>query len=212
MHASTPTQHDLVGLIAILRGLLPAESVATAQVLYDAGFRIIEVPLNSPDPLQSIAQIKQAMPADCLVGAGTVLSPLAAEQVKDVGGDLIVMPHADVTVITHAKQLNMICVPGAATVTEAFTALAAGADALKMFPAEQLGPAVMKAWRSVLPTDVALMPVGGINPTNMDAFFSAGAAGFGLGSALFRPGQSVSDTQLHAQQFQAAWKALKTAH
>ena len=211
MTASAPSTPALSGLIAILRGIQPSEAVATAHALYDAGFRVIEVPMNSPEPLDSIARIRQAMPADCMVGAGTVLSPEVVEQVKAAGGDIIVMPHADTAVIRHAKQLGMACVPGVATVTEAFAALAAGADALKMFPAEQLGTAVMKAWRSVLPKGVALFPVGGVTPDNMGPFVQAGAAGFGLGSALYRPGQSVADTAAVAVRFQANWKALQSA-
>lgn len=197
------------GLIAILRGVQPAESVAIAQALYAEGFRCIEVPLNSPNPLESIALIRQAMPADCLVGAGTVLSPEAVQQVKDAGGDLIIMPHADCAVIRAAKALGMTCVPGVATITEAFAALAAGADALKMFPAEQLGAGTLKAWLSVLPAGVAIFPVGGVHPGNLDVFVAAGAKGFGLGTALYRPGQTVAQTEDNAKRFVDSWNQLQ---
>ena len=199
----------LRGLIAILRGVQPHESVAIAQALYDEGFRVIEVPMNSPEPLQSIALIRQALPADCLVGAGTVLSPAMAQSVKDAGGQIIIMPHADTAVICHAKALGMLCVPGVATVTEAFAALAAGADALKLFPAEQLGVTTLKAWMSVLPKGTAILPVGGVNPDNMQPYVHAGAKGFGLGSALYKTGQSAEQTRAIAARFQAGWAQLQ---
>lgn len=209
MTQDTQSSSLLRGLIAILRGVQPHESVAIAQALYDEGFRVIEVPMNSPEPLQSIALIRQALPADCLVGAGTVLSPEMAQSVKDAGGQIIIMPHADTAVIRHAKALGMLCVPGVATVTEAFAALAAGADALKLFPAEQLGTATLKAWMSVLPEGVCICPVGGVTPDNMQPYVSAGAKGFGLGSALYKPGQSAAQTRAIAQQFQTNWKQLQ---
>lgn len=208
MTPSTTSSHPLGGLIAILRGVQPHESVAIAQALYDEGFRVIEVPMNSPEPLHSIALIRQALPADCLVGAGTVLSPQMAQSVKDAGGQIIIMPHADTAVIRHAKALGLLCVPGVATVTEAFAALAAGADALKLFPAEHLGTATLKAWLSVLPQGVHIYPVGGINPDNMQPYVVAGAKGFGLGSALYRPGQSAQDTRAVARSFLNNWQQL----
>jgi 2-dehydro-3-deoxyphosphogalactonate aldolase len=198
----------LRGLIAILRGLTPSDAVAVGQALYQAGFRLIEVPLNSPDPFDSIRLLRDALPADCLLGAGTVLDPAKVAQVKAAGGDLIVMPHSDGAVIRAAKAAGMLCAPGVATPTEAFAALAAGADALKLFPAEQLGPPVLKAWRAVLPKTVPLLPVGGITPDNMQPFLDAGAAGFGLGSALYKPGQGAADVGVNAQAFQRAWQAL----
>ncbi|MGE8397428.1 MAG: 2-dehydro-3-deoxy-6-phosphogalactonate aldolase, partial [Comamonas sp.] len=187
MNTSVSSSVTPLGLIAILRGVQPHESVSIAQALYDEGFRVIEVPMNSPEPLQSIALIRKALPADCLVGAGTVLSPEMAQSVKDAGGQIIIMPHADTAVIRQAKAMGMWCVPGVGTVTEAFAALAAGADALKLFPAEQLGVATLKAWMSVLPKGTAILPVGGVNPDNMQSYVSAGAKGFGLGSALYKP-------------------------
>jgi 2-dehydro-3-deoxyphosphogalactonate aldolase len=193
-------------LVAILRGLTPAEAVPVAQALFECGFRLIEVPLNSPDPLTSIAAIRRALPPDALVGAGTVLSTLAVAQVQTAGGEIVVMPHADLAVIRAAKSAGMLCLPGIATPTEAFAALAAGADALKLFPAEGLGPQVMKAMRAVLPAGVALYPVGGITPESMQAWRAAGAAGFGLGSALYAPGMAVEAVRERAQAFVGAWQ------
>jgi 2-dehydro-3-deoxyphosphogalactonate aldolase len=149
-------------LIAILRGVRPGEAVAIGQALLDAGFRAIEVPLNSPEPLESIAALAAAFGERALIGAGTVLDAAAARRIADAGGQLVVMPHADLAIIRAAKAQGLLCVPGAATPTEAFAALAAGADALKLFPAEALPPAVVKAWRAVLPKDVWLLPVAAL--------------------------------------------------
>jgi len=193
------------GLIAILRGVRPDEVDAIGKALYDAGFRIIEVPLNSPEPLQSIATLRRTLPADCVIGAGTVLSPEAVAQVREAGGELIVMPHGDARVISAAKAAGLCCAPGVATVTEAFAALAAGADVLKMFPAEQLGPQVVKAWRAVIPATVALLPVGGILPSSVAVFTDAGASGFGLGSALYKPGLTAAVVSENAKAFVSAW-------
>jgi 2-dehydro-3-deoxyphosphogalactonate aldolase len=195
-------------LVAILRGLAPTEAVSVAQALYGAGLRLIEVPLNSPEPLLSIASIRGALPGDALVGAGTVLGTEAVAQVQAAGGQIIVMPHADTQVIRAAKAAGLLCVPGVATPTEAFAALAAGADALKLFPAELVTPAVLKAMKAVLPRDVALLPVGGITPQGLREYRQAGAAGFGLGSALFRPGLGVAAVRDNALAFVAAWRAL----
>ncbi|WP_329741613.1 2-dehydro-3-deoxy-6-phosphogalactonate aldolase [Dyella sp. A6] len=197
-------------LVAILRGLRPDEAVATGRAIVDAGFRILEVPLNSPQPTDSIAQLAAALGNDVLVGAGTVMSPDDVAAVAAAGGRLIVMPHADVTVIRAAKASGLLCVPGVATPTEAFAALAAGADGLKLFPAEQAAPAVLKAWRAVLPRDVPVLPVGGISPDNMAPWVAAGAAGFGIGSALFAPGRSLDDTAARARAFAQAWRDLAT--
>jgi 2-dehydro-3-deoxyphosphogalactonate aldolase len=197
------------GLIAILRGIQPDEVPAIGLALYAAGFRVIEVPLNSPQPLESIRILRATLAADCVVGAGTVLSKHQVSAVKDAGGELIVMPHSDVKVIAAAKQVAMACAPGVATLTEAFAALAAGADALKMFPAEQLGPIVVKAWRAVIPSDVALIPVGGITPALIAPFVAAGASGFGLGSALYKPGLSAEQVGQNAHEFIAAWRSAQ---
>ena len=192
-------------LVAILRGLTPAEAVPAANALYDAGFRLIEVPLNSPDPFDSIEAIRRALPQDALVGAGTVLALDQVDRLAAIGADLVVMPHADTAIIRAAKSRSMICVPGVATATEAFAALAAGADALKLFPAEQITPPVVKALRAVVPHSVRLLPVGGITPDTMQPYRTAGAAGFGLGSALYSPGLPVAELATRAARFAQAW-------
>lgn len=182
---------------------------AIGLALYKAGFRVIEVPLNSPQPFESIRILRATLSADCVVGAGTVLTTAQVAEVKDAGGEIIVMPHSDVEVIRAAKQADMACAPGVATLTEAFAALAAGADALKIFPAEQLGPIVVKAWRAVIASDVALIPVGGITTANMAPFVAAGASGFGLGSALYKPGLSATQVGQNAAKFMAAWRSTQ---
>ena len=193
------------GLIAILRGLRPGEAQAIGQVLYSAGFRTLEVPLNSPQPLESIRILRESLPLDCLVGAGTVLTPEQVEQVKAAGGQVIVMPHSDANVLRAAKAAGLYLAPGVATPNEAFAALAEGADVLKMFPAEQLGVAVVKAWLAVLPAGTLLIPVGGITPANMHAFLDAGVSGFGLGSGLFKPGMSPDEVAVCAKAYMQAW-------
>lgn len=196
-------------LIAILRGIAPDEACAHGRALYDAGFRVIEVPLNSPQPFESIAALRAELPSDAIVGAGTVLRPELVETLAGAGGELVVMPHADPAVIRAAKARGLACAPGVATPTEAFAALSAGADALKMFPAEQLGASVAKAWRAVVPKRVPLVPVGGIVPGNMGPFLAAGADGFGLGSALYRPGQAPAVTAEHARAFVDGLRAAR---
>lgn len=196
------------GLIAILRGLRPEEAPAIGDVLYQAGFRVIEVPLNSPQPYDSIRLLRQSLPADCLIGAGTVLTPEQVNLVKEAGGQVIVMPHSDAKVLRAAKEAGLYLSPGVATPTEAFAALAEGAHVLKLFPAEQMSPAVVKAWLAVLPIGTTLIPVGGITPDNMKVFLDAGVRGFGLGSGLFKPGMSVADVAERANAYVAAWKKL----
>jgi 2-dehydro-3-deoxyphosphogalactonate aldolase len=191
-------------LVAILRGLTPAEAPAVGQALVDAGWAVIEVPLNSPQPLDSIAALAQAHP-QTLVGAGTVLRVADVDDVAAAGGRLIVSPNANVEVIARARQRGLVCLPGVATPTEAFAALAAGATGLKLFPAEMIGPAVVKALRAVLPADVTLLPVGGIGEDNLAAYRAAGANGFGIGSALYRPGQSAATVAQQALAFAQAW-------
>ncbi len=198
-------------LIAILRGLKPENAEAVGHALVEVGFRIIEVPLNSPEPFRSIEILARTMPKNVLVGAGTVLDPEQVNGIRDVGGKLIVMPHADLDVIRRAKQQDLICTPGVATPTEAFAALKAGADAIKIFPAEAVPPAVVKAWRAVLPKDALVVPVGGIKPDTMKPYVDAGANGFGLGSALFTPTMSVEEIGRNARDFAAAWQALRGA-
>jgi len=195
-------------LVAILRGLTPQDAISVGTALFDAGFRVLEVPLNSPQPLDSIALLAREFGDRCLVGAGTVLTPEQVAQVKDAGGKLIVMPHGDTTVIRAAKAAGLVCTPGVATPTEAFAALAAGADALKLFPAEQLPPPVLKAWSSVLPRGTALLPVGGITPDNMAPYRKAGAAGFGIGSALYAPGTDSNEVARRARAFVDAWNTI----
>ena len=186
-------------LVAILRGITPAESEAVGAALVETGFRIIEVPLNSPEPFQSIRILAQRFGDRALIGAGTVLSPVAVQEVADAGGKLIVMPHSNREVISSAKELGLACLPGVATPTEAFAALAAGADALKLFPAEIISPAAVKAMRAVLPETVRLLPVGGIGAHNLAAYLDAGAAGFGIGSTLYKPGKAADQVRRDAQ-------------
>jgi 2-dehydro-3-deoxyphosphogalactonate aldolase len=200
-HAGLAAAFAACPLIAILRGVTPADAADHGRALYAAGFRIIEVPLNSPQPFESIAAIREALAADAIVGAGTVLHPSYVDEVKRAGGELIVMPHSDADVVRAAKAQGLACAPGVATPNEAFAALKNGADVLKMFPAEQLGPVVVKAWRAVIAAQVPLVPVGGIAPDNMGPFLAAGANGFGLGSALYKPGQSAATTAAHAKAF-----------
>jgi 2-dehydro-3-deoxyphosphogalactonate aldolase len=197
------------GLVAILRGVRSTEVAEIGAALYGAGFRIIEVPLGSPDALTSIRVLRATVPGECLVGAGTVISAAQVEDVRQAGGELIVMPHGDPEVIRAAKAARLAVMPGAATPTEAFAALAAGADALKVFPAELLGPAVVKAWRVVLPDGTALVPVGGITPEKLADFARAGAMGAGLGTALYQPGASPSDVGARASAFIAAWQSAR---
>ncbi len=196
-------------LIAILRGLRCESAVAVAAVLTDAGFGVLEVPLNSPEPFKTIGLLVERFGDRAVIGAGTVMATNQARQVAEQGGNLIVMPHADPAVVSAAKKLNMTCVPGVATPSEAFAALTAGADALKLFPAEALPPAVVKAWRAVLPHDVSLFPVGGIRPESMGPYLDAGATGFGLGSALFKPDMGVDEIAENAHAFVAAYAALQ---
>ena len=197
-------------LIAILRGLTTAEAPAIGQALVGSGFAIIEVPLNSPEPLQSIAALTARLP-NTLVGAGTVLT---TQQVKDVhaaGGRLVVAPNFNPAVVAQALALGMVVLPGVATPSEAFAALDAGAHGLKLFPAEMISPATVKALRAVLPQDTALLRVGGITPDNMAAYRTAGANGFGLGSALYAPGRSADQVRLKADAFVQAWRVAQVA-
>jgi 2-dehydro-3-deoxyphosphogalactonate aldolase len=195
-------------LIAILRGIGPADAVAVGNVLAAAGFTIIEVPLNSPQALESIRRLATALGPDYLIGAGTVTQPADVDAIGAAGGRLIVMPHADRAVIRAAKAAGLYCAPGVATPTEGFAALASGADALKLFPADTLGPKTLKAWRSVFPPRTAFLPVGGITPHTMGPFVEAGARGFGLGTALYTPGASPADVGRNARAFIDAWRAI----
>lgn len=198
-------------LIAILRGVTPDEIVAVGRALHDAGFRVIEIPLNSPQPFESIRRLTTELGESCLIGAGTVLTEAQVAEVDAAGGRLIVSPNANLAVIRASKAAGLVSAPGVATPSEGFAALDAGADSLKLFPAEQLGPAVVKAWRAVFPKELALLPVGGITPDNMGPYVAAGANGFGLGSALYKPGLSAAQVSANAQAFAAGWAAVKNA-
>jgi 2-dehydro-3-deoxyphosphogalactonate aldolase len=195
-------------LIAILRGVKPDEVIDIAEVLVDAGFRIIEVPLNSPRPLSSIENLSAHFGDRLLTGAGTVMDPESVSEVAAAGGHLIVMPHADANVVETAKSQGLYALPGFATPTEAFRMLAAGADGLKLFPAEANPPPVLKAMRAVIPADTKVLPVGGITPDKVAAYLNAGANGFGLGSALYAPGMSVKRISENALAFGACIDAL----
>jgi 2-dehydro-3-deoxyphosphogalactonate aldolase len=185
-------------LIAILRGLTPPEAEPVGIALHEAGLRIIEVPLNSPDPYASIAALSRRLGDRCLIGAGTVLSRPEVAAVASAGGRLIVMPHADSAIIGAAKAAGLLAMPGVATPTEAFAALAAGADALKLFPGELISPAVLRALRAVLPKTARLIPVGGITAANIPAYRAAGADAFGIGSSLYAPGKSAEAVRADA--------------
>lgn len=198
-------------LVAILRGLRPHEAEDIGLALERAGFALVEVPLNSPQPFDSIAALRRVLAPDTLVGAGTVTSVEDVLRLQQVGADLVVMPHADTAVIRAARQAGMFCVPGVATPTEAFAAIAAGADALKLFPAELVTDGVMKAMRAVLPAHVPLLPVGGITPASLAPWHRAGASGFGLGSALFSPGLSTEAVAANAHAFVQAWRRCAAA-
>ena len=199
---------DPLPLIAVLRGITPEEIPAVGATLVEHGFRMIEVPLNSPRPFDSIRRLAADLGGRCLVGAGTVIDAADVARVQAAGGRVIVMPHADTAVIREAKGRTLLCLPGVATVTEAFAALAAGADGLKMFPAEGLSPAVLKAWRAVLPKDVLIFPVGGIRPDTLAPYWAAGASGFGTGSNLYVPGATAATIATAASAYAAAFRAL----
>lgn len=191
-------------LVAILRGLPPSDAEVVGGALVDAGFRIIEVPLNSPDPLDSIARLARRFGETALIGAGTVTRPHDVARVADAGGRLIVSPDCNPGVIGAAIAAGLVSAPGFFTPTEAFAAVAAGAHGLKLFPAEAASPAVLQAQRAVLPDRVPVLVVGGIVPEAMGAWLDAGATGFGLGSALYRPGQPAAEVGRNARAFVSA--------
>jgi 2-dehydro-3-deoxyphosphogalactonate aldolase len=190
-------------LIAILRGMKPEEAPWVLEVLAAAGFHILEVPLNSPQPLESIDYLVRKAPG-MLIGAGTVLTVAEVDAVAATGARLMIAPNCALPVIAAAKARGLIALPGVATPTEAFTALAAGADGLKMFPGEVLPPAAVKAWRAVLPKETLLVPTGGVTPENVAAYRAAGADGFGIGSALYKPGMPRDELAQRAATFVAA--------
>jgi len=195
-------------LMAILRCLKPEEALAIGQAIVNSGFHILEVPLNSPDPLRSIQILSEAFPR-ALIGAGTVTTAQQVRDIKAAGGQLIISPHLDDMVVCEAVNLGLISLPGVATPTEAFRALALGAHGLKLFPSEMISPAVVKSMRAVLPKDVKLIPVGGIGLHNMAAYRQSGASGFGLGSALFAPGKSAEAVGESAEAFVQAWHNMQ---
>ncbi|MEY3639682.1 MAG: 2-dehydro-3-deoxy-6-phosphogalactonate aldolase [Pseudomonadota bacterium] len=197
---------DSLPLVAILRGLKPEEALDVGQAIVNAGFHILEVPLNSPDPLQSIQILVTAFP-HALVGAGTVTTAQQVRDIKAAGGQLIISPHLDDNVVCEAVNLGLISLPGVATPSEAFRAIALGAHGLKLFPAEMISPAVVKSMRAVLPKQIRLIPVGGIGMHNMTDYRNSGASGFGIGSALFAPGKSAQAVGESAAAFVQAWKA-----
>jgi 2-dehydro-3-deoxyphosphogalactonate aldolase len=195
-------------LIAILRGLTPDEAKPVGQALIDAGFRLLEVPLNRPQAIDCIRLLRTIVPPDALIGGGTMLTVADVDAVRAVGGTLMVAPNCNPAVIAHARQCDMLCLPGVATPTEAFIALDAGAHAIKAFPAETITPAGIKAWLSVLPSNTAVLPVGGLRPESLAEWHAAGAAGFGIGSQLYSPGAGADTIAARAAQFVSAWRAL----
>lgn len=200
--ADTLRSHlDRCPLIAILRGVTPDEVEGVVGALIEAGIAIIEVPLNSPDPLASIERAARRFGDQALIGAGTVLSVQDVRGVKEAGGRIIVSPNSDVEVIAASVDAGLVSAPGYFTPSEGFAALKAGAHALKLFPAEAATPAVVKAQRAVLPRHVPLLVVGGVNPGNMGPWIAAGANGFGLGSGIYRPGQTPAEVAAQARAY-----------
>jgi 2-dehydro-3-deoxyphosphogalactonate aldolase len=192
-------------LIAILRGITPGDAAEVAEVLCGAGFRCLEVPLNSPSPLESIRRMRDAVGALAMIGAGTVLTAEAVARAADAGAQIIVAPNTDPAVIAATKQAGMISLPGFYSSSEAFRAIDAGADGLKLFPAEAAGPQALRAIKAVLPADVPVLPVGGITAQAMGAWRDAGAAGFGIGGALYTAGLTAQVVAGRARDFVKAW-------
>lgn len=193
-------------LVGIIRGVTPDEAPKIAQALFDGGIRIIEVPLNSPDPFDSIRSIAKLLGEEALVGAGTVIDLQQVERVREAGGRLIVSPNSNPSVISASVAAGLASLPGFFTPSEAFSALGCGASALKLFPAEAVSPKVIKSLRAVLPKDVNLLMVGGIEPESMDEWMDSGANGFGLGGGLYKPGQSAAETLRKARAYVEALK------
>ena len=198
-------QFDLP-LVAILRGLAPQDAAAVGRTLFDAGFRLIEVPLNRPGAIEAMRTIGALAPPDALVGGGTMLTLADVDAVADAGGQIFVAPNCNPQVIARAAARGLLCAPGVATPSEAFAALAAGAHILKLFPAEMIGPAGLKAMKSVLPDGTPLWPVGGVVPEQVADWKAAGASGAGIGGALFAPGVALDELARRARAFVAAWR------
>ena len=198
---------DQCPLVAIIRGVTPDEAEAIGQAVYDAGIRIIEVPLNSPDPIESIRRVAARFGESMLVGAGTVLEPERVAEIGAAGGRLIVAPNTNVEVIEETIAAGMVSCPGYFTPSDAFDALEAGATALKLFPAEGANPAVLKAQRAVIPKAVPILVVGGVKPETMQPWLDAGADGFGLGGGLYQPGQSPAEIGEKARAYVAALRS-----
>ena len=207
MHPLFQPHFSACPLVAIIRGVRPDEAAAIGDALFDAGIRIIEVPLNSPEPLRSIAALAQRLGDRALVGAGTVLEARQVADVRSAGGHLVVSPNTDPRVIGATVAAGLVSCPGYFTPTEAFTAIAAGAHALKLFPAEAATPALLKAQRAVLPRDLPILIVGSVKPEGMAEWRDAGADGFGLGSGVFRPGDSAAQVLEKARSYVAALNA-----
>ncbi len=201
---------DSMPLVAILRGLHPEQALPMGEAILNAGFHILEVPLNSPEPLRSIQILSTTFP-NALVGAGTVTTAQQVRDIKAAGGQLIISPHLDDNVVCEAVNLGLISMPGVATPSEAFRAIALGANGLKLFPAEMISPAVVKSMRAVLPGAIRLIPVGGIGLHNMADYRKSGVSGFGIGSALFSPGKSVQAVGEAAANFVNAWRHSENA-
>jgi len=193
-------------LIAILRGVQPSEIDAIGEALVETGFTIIEVPLNSPKPLDSIARLARRLDGRAVIGAGTVLQVNEVAAVADAGSTLIIAPNTDIEVIAAAAKRGLVAIPGFLTPSEAIAAIGAGASALKLFPAEAVGPPALAAMRAILPTGTRVLPVGGINPAILGKWRVAGAAGFGLGSALYKPGMAADAVAARARDFLEAWE------
>jgi 2-dehydro-3-deoxyphosphogalactonate aldolase len=200
---------DDCGLVAILRGVSPAEVVAIGGALHAAGIRVVEVPLNSPDPFTSIGKLASAFAGRMVVGAGTVLDASDINLLKTHKGEIAVSPDCNAAVIQRAREAGLIPIPGVFTPTEAFAAIRAGASHLKLFPAEAASPVTVKAWKAVLPRNVRIYAVGGITPHNMQPWIDAGAAGFGIGSNIYKPGMTALSVEEAARAFVTAWKSLR---
>ena len=200
---------EACGIIAILRGVTPDEVIDVSQTLYDAGIRIVEVPLNSPEPFRSIEMLAKTFAGKMVVGAGTVLSEADVNLLKEHGGEISVSPDCNTATIARAVALGIEPLPGVFTPTEAFAAIRAGAKHLKLFPAEAASPLTIKAWKAVLPKHVHVHAVGGVTPENMRDWLAAGTAGFGIGSSLYKQGWALAQVSESAHKLVSAWKRSK---